>query len=44
MERLERQLIEGTLRRCRYNKERTAKELGLARSALFKKLKRWELT
>ncbi|MFL5349314.1 MAG: sigma 54-interacting transcriptional regulator [Hyalangium sp.] len=44
MQRVERQLIEGTLRRCRYNKERAARELGLARSALFKKLKRWGLT
>jgi DNA-binding NtrC family response regulator len=44
MQRLERQLIEGTLRRCRYNKERPARGLGLARSALFKRLKKWGLS
>jgi DNA-binding NtrC family response regulator len=41
LERLERQLIESTLRRCHYNKERTAQVLGLARSSLFKRLKAW---
>jgi DNA-binding NtrC family response regulator len=44
MERLERQLIESTLRRCQYNKDRTAKELGLARSSLFKRLKQWGMS
>jgi DNA-binding NtrC family response regulator len=44
MERLERQVIEDTLRSCRYNKERTARELGPARASLFKRLKRWGLT
>ncbi|KFE63760.1 helix-turn-helix domain-containing protein [Hyalangium minutum] len=39
MARLERQFIESALRRCQYHKERTAKELGLARSSLFKRLK-----
>jgi DNA-binding NtrC family response regulator len=43
MQRLERQLIESTLRRCRYNKDRAARELGLARSSLFKRLKDWGL-
>ena len=43
MQKLERQLIENTLRRCRYNKDRTARELGLARSSLFKRLKEWGL-
>ena len=44
MERLERQLVESTLRRCQYHKERAAKELGLARSSLFKRLKHWGLS
>jgi DNA-binding NtrC family response regulator len=44
MERLERQLIESVLRRCDYHKERAAKELGLARSSLFKRLKDWGLS
>jgi two-component system response regulator HydG len=43
MQRLERQVIENTLRRHRYNKERTAKHLGLGRSTLFKRLKDWGL-
>ena len=42
MERVERQLIENTLRRCHYHKDRAAKELGLAHSTLFKKLKQWD--
>ncbi|WP_317987896.1 helix-turn-helix domain-containing protein [Hyalangium gracile] len=44
MQRLERQLIESTLRRCHFHKDRAAKELGLARSSLFKRLKQWGLT
>jgi transcriptional regulator with GAF, ATPase, and Fis domain len=44
MQRLERQLIESTLRRCHYHKDRAAKELGLARSSLFKRLKDWGLS
>jgi DNA-binding NtrC family response regulator len=36
MQRLERQLIESTLRRCGNHKDRAAKQLGLARSSLFK--------
>ena len=43
MQRLERQLIESTLRRCNYHKDRAAKELGLARSSLFKRLREWGL-
>jgi DNA-binding NtrC family response regulator len=37
----ERQIIELTLRRYSHNRERVAKELGLARSTLFKRLKEW---
>jgi DNA-binding NtrC family response regulator len=44
MQRLERQLIESTLRRCHYHKDRAARELGLARSSLFKRLKQWGLS
>ncbi len=43
MQRLERQLIEGVLRRCDHHKDRAAKALGLARSSLFKRLKEWGL-
>jgi DNA-binding NtrC family response regulator len=42
--RVERQLIEHTLRRCDFHKERTAQVLGLSRSALFKRLKEWGYT
>jgi DNA-binding NtrC family response regulator len=44
LQRLERQLIESTLRRCHYHKDRAARELGLARSSLFKRLKQWGLS
>jgi two-component system, NtrC family, response regulator HydG len=44
MTRLERQIIEGSLRRHGGNREKVAKELGLARSTLFKRLKDWGLT
>jgi DNA-binding NtrC family response regulator len=44
MLRLERQLIESTLRRCHYRSDLAAKELGLARSSLFKQLKLWGLS
>jgi DNA-binding NtrC family response regulator len=44
MQRVERQLIESTLRRCHYHKEHAARELGLARSSLFKRLKQWGLS
>jgi DNA-binding NtrC family response regulator len=43
MQRVERQLIESTLRRCHYNKDRAARQLGLACSSLFKRLKEWGL-
>jgi DNA-binding NtrC family response regulator len=41
---LERQIVEKALRRCKNNRERVAKELGIARSTLFKRLKEWGLT
>lgn len=41
MQRVERQLVESTLRRCQYHKDRAAKELGLGRSTLFKWLRQW---
>ncbi len=44
MQRLERQLIESTLQRCHFHKDRAAKKLGLARSSLFKRLEQWGLT
>jgi DNA-binding NtrC family response regulator/pSer/pThr/pTyr-binding forkhead associated (FHA) protein len=44
MERLERQVVESALRRCNNNRERVARELGVARSTLFKRLKEWGLT
>ena len=44
LERLERQIIESALRRYNNNRERVAKELGVARSTLFKRLKQWGLT
>jgi DNA-binding NtrC family response regulator len=40
----ERQIIEATLRRYHHNRERVAKELGLARSTLFKRLKDWDIS
>lgn len=44
MEKLERQVVESALRKCNNNRERVAKELGVARSTLFKRLKDWGLT
>ncbi len=44
LERLEKQIIETSLRRYNGNRERVAKELGVARSTLFKRLKDWGLT
>jgi DNA-binding NtrC family response regulator len=41
MERVERQLVESTLRRCNQHKDKAAKRLGLARSSLFERLKKW---
>jgi DNA-binding NtrC family response regulator len=43
MHQLERQVVESALRRNGNNKERTARQLGLARSSLFKRLKEWGL-
>jgi len=40
----EKTVIEAALRRCKNNRERVAKELGIARSTLFKRLKEWGLT
>ncbi|MHB8875183.1 MAG: sigma 54-interacting transcriptional regulator [Myxococcaceae bacterium] len=42
--KLERQIVEAALRRFNNNRERVAKELGIARSTLFKRLKDWGLT
>jgi two-component system, NtrC family, response regulator HydG len=42
--RLERQIVERTLQRCQNNRERAARELGIARSTLFKRLREWGLT
>ncbi len=44
LEKLERQIVESALRRFNHNRERVAKELGVARSTLFKRLKDWGLT
>jgi DNA-binding NtrC family response regulator len=41
LQRLERQIIEKTLRRYDYDKERVARELGLARATFYKRLKDW---
>jgi DNA-binding NtrC family response regulator len=41
MRQVERQFVESALRRCHYHRERTAKELGLGRTAIFKRLKEW---
>jgi DNA-binding NtrC family response regulator len=42
--KLERHIVESALRRCNNNRERVARELGVARSTLFKRLKEWGLT
>jgi len=44
LEKLERQIVESALRRYHNNRERVARELGVARSTLFKRLKDWGLT
>jgi DNA-binding NtrC family response regulator len=44
MEQAQRQIVEVTLRRCHNNRERVAKELGVARSTLFKRLRDWGFT
>ena len=43
LERLEKQIITTALRRHDFNRERVAKELGVARSTLFKRVKDWGL-
>jgi two-component system response regulator HydG len=42
--KVEREIIENALKRFRDNRERVARELGMSRSTLFKKLKDWGLT
>ena len=44
LEKLERQIVEQALRRYNNNRERVARELGVARSTLFKRLKDWGMT
>ncbi|WP_224249423.1 sigma 54-interacting transcriptional regulator [Hyalangium gracile] len=44
MEHVQRQIVEASLRRHNNNKEKVAKELGLARSTLFKRLREWGFT
>jgi len=44
LERAERQIVESALRQFNNNRERVARELGVARSTLFKRLKDWGMT
>ncbi|MCL2625888.1 MAG: sigma 54-interacting transcriptional regulator [Cystobacterineae bacterium] len=44
IENFEKNVIETALKRHKNNRERVAKELGVARSTLFKRLKEWGLT
>jgi len=44
LEKVERQIVENALRKWNNNRERVARELGVARSTLFKRLKDWGLT
>jgi two-component system response regulator HydG len=44
LEKVERQIVESALKRFSNNRERVARELGVARSTLFKRLKDWGLT
>jgi DNA-binding NtrC family response regulator len=44
MEHVQREIVMNTLRRYNHNRERVAKELGLARSTLFKRLKEWGIS
>jgi DNA-binding NtrC family response regulator len=44
LELAERQIVESALRQFSNNRERVAKELGVARSTLFKRLKDWGMT
>jgi DNA-binding NtrC family response regulator len=43
VEQLERAIVEHTLRRHRFDKERAAQQLGMGRSTLYKRLKGWGL-
>jgi DNA-binding NtrC family response regulator len=43
MQRVERHLVENTLRRHHHNKNRAAQQLGLSRATLFRRLKDWDL-
>ncbi len=44
LEESARLFVERALRECGGNRNATARKLGLARSALFKRLKRWGLS
>ena len=44
LEVAERQIVESALRQFNNNRERVARELGVARSTLFKRLKDWGMT
>ena len=44
LELAERQIVESALRQFNNNRERVARELGVARSTLFKRLKDWGMT
>jgi two-component system, NtrC family, response regulator HydG len=44
LELAERQIVEAALRQFSNNRERVARELGVARSTLFKRLKDWGMT
>jgi DNA-binding NtrC family response regulator len=44
LQRAERQFVEAALKKFNNNRERVARELGVARSTLFKRLKDWGLT
>jgi DNA-binding NtrC family response regulator len=43
LQRVERHLIENTLRRFKHNRDRAARALGLGRSTLYRRLKEWGL-
>ena len=44
LELAEREIVESALRQFNNNRERVARELGVARSTLFKRLKDWGMT
>jgi transcriptional regulator with PAS, ATPase and Fis domain len=44
LESVEQKIVELYLKRFKDNREKVAKELGVARSTLFKRLKDWGLT